>query len=467
MRVPVFGLGTRSRSAAVTAAQLQNFYLESRPQGEKSQLVAYGTPGLDLFATFGDTPVRGMLTVEPVDKFYPVHRGTLYSVNNAGTKTSLGTLATTEGNVYQAHDGTVLLTVDGTSGYTLNTGTDAFATVVDADFIATPKTVTWIDGYFVVANRSVFQISTDGTSWNAADIGVPESNPDGIVRVFADHGQLTIFGDISTEFWENTGATDFPFSPIKSATIEWGCASAASVCKFNDSVAFLAQNRMGQVSVAMLKGYTPQIISTPDIDNIINGYASVNDATAFSYMLGGHPMYQINFPAAGYSWLFDASTGKWSSLKSYGISRQRSEIGIQFITRTIVSDYSTGDLYEINPLTYTENGEMIESEIVSENIADPDKTPFPIDRFRVDMETGVGLVTGQGSDPQVMLQVSEDGGNSWGSEMWMTAGAIGVYGRRVEWRRLGAPQSGEVVFKVRITDPVKRAIVSAMLNPPS
>jgi hypothetical protein len=437
-------------------------YFEQRPAGERTQVVAYGTPGLDSFTTAGDTPWRGLLPIETTDYLYGVHRGVHYQIDNAGTLTSRGNLNTVTGRVDMAHNGTVSLMVDGTDAFTYTIATTTLAEVSDGDLISSPKTCTWLDGYFIVENGSEFQISPDGTSWDATEKATPESSPDGIVRVFADHGELTIFGEISTEFWTNTGATDFPFAPLKSSTAEWGCAAPWSVCKFNDSVAFLAKNRMGQVSVAVMQGYIPRIISTPDVDHVINSYSSVSDATAYSFMLGGHPMYRINFPTAGKSWLYDALTGHWSPVKSYGVDRQRNEIGVNYLAKTVLSDHSTGRLYRMNPETYSENGESIERELISETISSPERDRFPVDCFRLDMETGVGLASGQGSNPMVMLQVSRDGGNTWGAEMWRSAGKIGEYGRRVEWRRLGT--SDQWTFKLRITDPVPVTLLSATIN---
>jgi hypothetical protein len=44
----------------------------------------------------------------------------------------------------------------------------------------------------------------------------------------------------------------------------------------------------------------------------------------------------------------------------------------------------------------------------------------------------------QGSDPQVMLRFSDDGGHTWSNEHWKSMGKIGRYGYRTIWRRLGA-----------------------------
>lgn len=462
-RIDLFGIGIQSRSRAVTSARLQNLFVEQRPMGEKSQVVAYGVAGLDLFADAGDTPWRGLIPVETTDYFYGVHRGVFYQTDNTGTRTSKGTLNTQSGRVSLTHNGSVALMVDGADGYTFNIGTDTFAEISDGDFPANCKTATWLDQYFIVEDGEQFAISEDGSAWDATDRGVPESNPDGIVRVIADHGQLVILGANTTEFWENTGATDFPFAPLKGATAEWGCAAVNSVVKANDTLTFLGKNSDGQVSVVRLKGYIPEVISTPDLDFIMNGYSVTSDATALAHKQGGHPFYVLNFPTADASWLYDALSNRWTQIKSADIGRQRNEIGIQYQNRTIVSDYSSGRLYTINPKTYSENGETLAVEMISGPIRAPDGERFSADCLRLDMQTGVGLATGQGSDPQVMLQVSRDGGNSWGSEIWTTAGKIGKYKTRVEWRRLGS--SDQFAFRIRMTDPVSRVFVSASLNP--
>jgi len=75
---------------------------------------------------------------------------------------------------------------------------------------------------------------------------------------------------------------------------------------------------------------------------------------------------------------------------------------------------------------------------------------------------GVGLSVGQGDNPQIMMQVSKDGGHTYGVERWTTMGAIGAYKARANWHRLGLAR--DWVFKLRITDPVKTVIISAVFE---
>lgn len=406
-RIPLFGLGQRSKSAYVTAKQIQNMYVEVRPNGEKSALVAYGTPGETLFVDFGATPCRGGLEFEPGNVCYVVHRGTLWEVNNAGVMTSRGSLLTTTGRVSMSHNGVQVMIVDGTYGYIYNTSTTAFTqniTSVDSDFPADPLTVTFLSRRFIIniADSSRFYCSDidNGLAWDALNFANAETSPDPIVAVWSSNGQLILLGTLTTEYWGNSGVLDFPFSALQGTAAEWGLAATWSIAKFDNTFAFLVKNRMGQVMWAKLNGYLPEKISTVDMDAITNGYADVADASGYSYMIGGHPMYVLNFPAAERSWLFDGSTGIFTNLKSFGSTRHNAEFSFPFLGNTIVSDCATGRLYRLEVSALTDNGAAIEREIVSENIAAPDLSHLSLDCLRVDMEVGVGL-TGQPFDSGV------------------------------------------------------------------
>jgi len=82
--------------------------------------------------------------------------------------------------------------------------------------------------------------------------------------------------------------------------------------------------------------------------------------------------------------------------------------------------------------------------------------------FELDMEVGVGKEVGQGTEPQVFLQYSDDGGFTWSSEIWLNIGPLGNYRRRVIWRRLGIAR--DRVWKVSGSDPVFYQINEAYVN---
>lgn len=463
MRIDLFGVGLQGKSPKATAQKRQNCYYEFQPDGEHTRVVIYGTPGLELFYDFGDTPIRGMHSFVGNSRLYVVHRGTFWELTNAGVATNRGTLNTTSGRVSMVDNGTQICIVDGTDGWIFNTSSNTFTRITDAQFPSSPTTVTFHNARFLVSKGSTGEFyasdAYDGLAWTALMFATAESSPDNLVRIDA-RDEVILWGEFTTEFWADTGSAGFPYARIPGTNLQWGLASRWSVAPFLDSFAFLAKNSMGEVTVVYLNGYQPERISNFELEHTINNYSTVNDATGFSYMLGGHPMYQLNFPSAGYSWLYDASTKLWSQLKSANVSRHRGEIRAQLVNKNYVSDYTNGKLYRLNSSVYTDNGDAIELELISRHIVDDDRN---VAHYVLEllMEAGVGLATGQGSNPQAMLQVSRDGGNTYGVERWAGFGALGKYETRARFKRLG--KARDCVYKVRITDPVKRVITGANL----
>lgn len=459
MKYRLFGVGLKGKSPVVSSQHRINCYIERIVDEDVEQTAIIASPGMDLFANLGDTPCRGRIDV--VSSLYVVHRGKLYELDNAGAATSRGTLSTTSGRVDMSYDGDdVIMINDGTAGYTYTISTTTLAVIADGDFPDAAPTGDFQDIYFLVFGPDdTFQISEDGTTWDPLDIAI--GNVGKIVRGIADHGEVIIFGQKKMSFWVNTGGSDFPYQTIKGAEKEVGLAARWSLSKFDDSLAFLGKNSLGQVQVYKLQGHTPVVISTPQFESIINRYSTVSDATGYAHIFEGHAFYRINFPTAGKSWEYDALAGDWHERQS-GVtgSRQRGEMAVDFLNKIRIFDYENGKIYTLNATTYDENGAQYPFEITSRRVV-KDFDPFALNRLFLDFETGIGLATGQGSDPQAMLTVSRDGGRKFDREMWKTMGAVGKYLTRVEWDQFGTADS--FVFRLRITDPVKRHLVNAAL----
>jgi hypothetical protein len=123
-----------------------------------------------------------------------------------------------------------------------------------------------------------------------------------------------------------------------------------------------------------------------------------------------------------------------------------------------VTDYRNGKIYKIDPTKYDNNGETLPFEVTSKHIWHDDKE-IGISQLQVDIQAGVGLAVGQGSDPQMMLKVSKDGGNSFNEVGWSDMGGVGQYKQRCIWRNLGSAK--DWVLKLRVTDPIKRVLTGA------
>ena len=397
---------------------------------------------------------------------------TLTTANPHGLST--GMQVTVTGALPADYNGTYTITVTGANTYTYVMAADpgasaapvgsysiasAFVQITDSDFPGA-TTVTFLNGYFVITkpNSAEFYISGiyDGTSWDALDFATAESSPDNLVRVTAENGQLILFGETTTEFWGDSGAQDFPFARIGASAIEWGLAARWSLTKYMDSLMFLRKNRLGQVQICQLSGYNANAVSTLELDYEMSQYDAVEDATAFSYMLSGHAFYQINFPSADKSWLGDEQSKSWSEVQSTG-GRHRGNIQQNYLNRSYVSDYENGKIYLLDENVYTDDGQPILREFISRHQSTGDYSHFP--QMWLEMEAGVGLVSGQGDNPKVMMSISRDGGHTYGSEVVRGIGKIGEYRRRAVFNRVG--RSRDWLYRFRITDPVKTVFVAA------
>lgn len=469
--VPLFGIGNVGKSVNVDAQKRVNLYVEVQQESEKSRLALFPTPGLLSFVNFGASPCRGIYRVK--NFVYVVHRNTLWRIANNGATANLGTLLSSAGSVFFSDNGTQLIVVDGTNGYIYNLDTGVFELITSPNWPGATS-VTFLNGYFVVTkpNSGQFYVSAiyNGLVWSALEFATAESNPDDLVRIISENGQLCLFGPETTEFWGDSGALDFPFARVGASAIEWGLAAAGTLCKFMDSLIFLRRNRLGAVQVCTLSGYTSTPVSTPEMDFVFSKYTSVDAATGFSYMVSGHPFYQINFPAANESWLYDGLTRAWSKVESSG-GRHRANMQINYLDRSLVTDYENGRVFILDEDALTDDGAPIAREIVTRHQSIGGF--LSIDEIWLEMESGVGVTPnrappGEGDPipppvpavaPRIMMSVSKDGGHTYGNEIWAPIGKQGEYRRRSVWRRIG--RSRDFVFKFRVTDPVKTIFVAA------
>jgi hypothetical protein len=362
------------------------------------------------------------------------------------------------------------------------------------------STVTFLDSYFIVnvVGTKQFWLSGqyDGFFWDPLQYASKEAYTDNLQAVTIDNGQLLLLGSASFEYWQDTGGFPFPLQRIAGSPYDVGLVALRSVARCAGETFFLGRARRGGISVLRLNNYRAVPASTPDLDYLFNGYDSPEDAIAYSFRFTGHEFYVINFQAQQVTWMYDATSDSWSVLASGADSRHYSQHATQFQNEIFVSDYRNGNLYTYDTATYTDDGDYIPRELITPHFFAGDSyNKLHIYRLRVDMEQGVGdgtrlapayfdeslttetdidlateasatLLAGQVIEqvpviynPQIMLQVSRDGGYTYGNEMWTTFGQVGQYLKRAEWRRLGV--SRNYVFKFRITDPVKVVMISA------
>jgi hypothetical protein len=251
--------------------------------------------------------------------------------------------------------------------------------------------------------------------------------------------------------------------------MEVGCEAAYSVAKLDNSVFWLGSDARGRGIVYRANGYTPARISTNAVEYAIQSYGNITDAIAYTYQQDGHPFYVLIFPSAEATWVYDVSTQLWherAGFENGQFMRHRSNCQMSFNDEIVVGDYEDGRVYAFDLDVYADD-DQIQKWLRSWRALATGQNNLKRTAhhsLQLDAQTGVGLNSGQGSDPQVMLRWSDDAGHTWSNEHWKSMGAIGGYGYRTIWRRLGMTEKiRDRVYEVSGTDPVKIAIMGAEL----
>ena len=468
MIVPFVGQTYQMDAVSFDNQRCVNLYpILSETGDSKSVSALRGTSGLESFATAGAGGVRG--GIESDNRAFFVSGDEFYEVFADGTSSLRGTLLTVSSVVSMEENPTQIMVVDGTYGYIYNKTTNLLTQISDGDF-PTPSDLTFQDGYFIVteADTAKFYISAlnDGTSWDPLDFTTVESSPDNLVAVKSDSSNLWLFGTKSTEIYQNTGAATFPFQRINGATIETGCAAQGTVQEIDNALIWLGTDANGDSVVWRSNGYNAVRVSTQAIEKKIAESTDFRESYAWVYHERGHAFYMLQVKGLPTTLCLDLATGAWHervyrNTTTNAEEQHRGSCHVFFNQKHLVGDRENGNIYNMSLDVYSDNGDPIIRERITQHY-DEMKTLISHAQFELDMEVGVGLDSGQGSDPQIMLRYSDDGGHTWSSELWRDIGKKGKYKTRVKWNRLG--RSRDRVYQVRISDPVKVQINEAYLN---
>ena len=469
--VPLFGSGLLSYSPVVTAQRRVNCFYDVRTDQDKANVIIRGTPGSTLWITLPKSPVRGWRVVN--DTLYVVAGNGFYKVDTSGVVTYLGAPSGSADYVTISDNAVQIIIVDGdTDSYIYTIATGVFSPITDVNFPNGCRTVDFLDGSFIAErpDSRQFYISNlyDGFDWTpnsgAPVYGTKENNADNLLAVSVFNGVLILFGTLTTEFWQDIGASPLPYARINGATQNWGLAAIRSRVKLNNMLVFIGQSLYGGIQVFSLNGYTPVRVSTPDLETLMTSFGMVSDATAHGYTVDGHIFYQVTFPSADRTFLYDTTTNFWYEAQS-GVTeyaRHFAEYGIAFNNINLVCDKTTGNIYFLDPTVYTDNGDTIKR-MVSTRHVHFDGNEYGASELWLDIETGVGEISGQGYDPTIVMDVSKDNGRTFPIQRTAQMGKIGEYDlKRVIWRRLGS--SKDFVFRFTVTDPVKFTIVNGSME---
>lgn len=452
VEIPVGRREAVSKSPFVSSQSAINCFVERDPEPGVPDSI-HGGPGLVEFADIGDGDIRGTHLFNGA--LLAVAGDSLYSVDANGAETSIGPIAGYDPVVISDNGAQAAIVSDSTS-YLWDGAT--LSAINDPDF-RRASSVDFISQVLLFSEHNSGRYFTselaDGSSYNALDIATAETRPDKLVRVLVSANEALLFGELGVEGLYFSGKpTGVPLSPTQT-NLEYGLAGRDAVCKIDNTVAWLAHD----MTIRTLRDGSPLAIADPAITSMIQGWTDPGSARAFAFSIRGHEWMAIRHSQGCVLW--DATTQLWHRRESHGSPTWRVANSIRAYGHVLLGDASVGKLWRLDPDAQDEGGEPMVRTLVSRTLG-PAGLPFTLEAIELEAESGVGLATGQGSDPKIWMQLSRDGGRTYGTRLERSMGTMGNRNVRVCWSGPFGdfPPHGGVI-KFACSDPVRLTITKA------
>jgi outer membrane protein assembly factor BamB len=261
-----------------------------------------------------------------------------------------------------------------------------------------------------------------------------------------------------------------PIEKLQGRTFEVGLAAIHSVANTDNALYWLADDRRIYRTTAGAK----EVISTMPISNEINKYAkqaitNIDDAIGSTFTIGSDSFYVLTFPRNDKTFLYNENLGElgWSELSSGSAGgRYQGNSFLSAYGKTYVADVTNGNIYTLDLDTYTNNGDSIRRERVTGSVhgglVGAPGARLQMSKAKFIMETGVGLINGQGDNPRIMIEYSDDGGRTFQHGSWPRVGRLGEFTLQVEFFNLGTFY--DRIFRISTSDNVNYSIFSGTID---
>lgn len=480
MRFPGFiGGSNTSQSLTADSERTVNLYVEKLgSEAAANGSALFPAPGFRKWtpaSAVADVGGRSLTFVG--GRMFAVVGAGFYEFDVNGTPTRRGTVALDANPAQIVYNGIVggqLGIVSGGSVYNYNLTTN----VLSAAVLAGGYThLAYAAGFGLALNPTTGKVNVsalnDFTTWPAGVFFQRSLFADPYQAMWVDANNLVwLVGTDSFEvrYNDNTGA-DQPFAPLSGLVGRYGIVAPFAFGLSGIGNFWLAKNPEGIGEFIVTNGSAPSSIGTyafaTAVAAMLRAGNKIDDAEVLVYQQELHPFANIAFPSAPSTWTVDAKEQSWAERGKWNPMLGRYDLWAPRVHcvafgKHLVADRTTGVIYEMDTTIATETDGTGIRRLRRAPLPYNEHKRTPIDSLELLMDVGLGVASGQGSNPQALLRVSNDAGRTWGNSRQATVGKIGEYGKRCMWNRLGNLTAG--VVELTYSEPTPFRVVDAFVN---
>lgn len=484
MQLNILGGSYQHKYLDVNNSSTINWYpvMTSQQEQAKNQLILEPTAGLSVYTTISGRYYRGGFVARTTkyERCFVVIDQTLWEINQNKSATNRGTLS-------QIANGTTRckLICNGnqevgifhnTAAYVFNMDTNTLTQITNANYPGGASSIDYIDGYgFIVANGQVYFSNPNSfLNWTGSQVYHPTFKASNTIAVVAFRDKIFNFSSETIEPYYEDGSTAI-WARYPTGIVYTGLLHANVISVYDSGIIWVGKSKYGQNHIYMLTNEwtVPQPISEkdPSIQWKINSISDcLNEAwTDIQKTKDGHVLFRLYIPALNTTLCYDVNTNYWFEQQSinpapnvdgaYTTSIFRGIQSISFNGLTLYGDLYSGIIFYEDYTNQTENGNYITRTRSVMNLHEEDFKQISATQFELDATKGVGTLSGQGSAPIIMLQISKDGGRTYSQPRNLILNNFGDYLYRSRINKLGTARNWGL--QLIVTDPIDLMIQNA------
>lgn len=466
----------RSQSLIANPSTLVGMYTQRLPAGSIAPRAFYPMPGMRRFGSVAQTGgKRFFSTAAGASRVFSVTGMRLYEWFFDGSAIDRGAVAldANPAVIFTNGDGGQQLGIcAGGNFYIFDLLTNTLTQVAAMNGKATQGG--FASGYFLIFDvntGTVYQSDLfDGLIFDPANFFQRNVQADDWAGFCAlSWGQVFIAGTKTRDNYYNAGTFPIPFAPAVAGIQTEGIASTFAVVEVGKRVAWLATTGLGSYKVLAAQGYEAEEISTEAINFALSRatQSEIAAATAEAASDQGQDFLLLTVGHSTYTYSFQEDT--WHVRQSFvsatggALTAWRARWHCFGFNKHLWLDANTGVAYESDIEFTTDVDDLpILRERTSPVICIGNQN-LDIGDIELLIETGVGNANNPGANPVIGLEISRDGGKTWGRQRFMAIGRQGQSGDsfRVMWQGNGSGR--KVAFRFRGTDAINNYRIMGLL----
>ena len=270
-----------------------------------------------------------------------------------------------------------------------------------------------------------------------------EVSSDNLQAIASVGASLYLLGSKTVEIWQRgSGEYETWIRQSYTANASNGLQAPYSVAICGSNLYYLGSGESYAKGIMMVSGQQYKKISPDWLDKKLLGETS-DTAFAFAYAEGDHNFYVLQLQNLQETWVFDTETSEWhqrcSRVLESGVETRWRPSALIWFGGKFIAFCNDGAMYEHTDDYWYEDyvgGSKLpmirhrQGAVVVDN-----NRPFIFNELGI--ECNVGCWADYSLQPDILLQVSKDGGNTFGNTRSCKLGRTGNYDHRVRFHSLG------------------------------